>query len=87
MTETLFQDLYRQWHIVGAPMIRGVDADRIRCEANYAVFRTKLSDASTVFNLGRCLDWVVKTPAGLRFAARECIYDCEMIPNSIIYPV
>ncbi|MEP6876844.1 MAG: salicylate hydroxylase, partial [Burkholderiales bacterium] len=24
---------------------------------------------------------------GLKFASRECIYDSEMIPNSIIYPI
>ena len=40
-----------------------------------------------MFNVGRYLDTVVvRTPAGLKFASRECIYDSEMIPNSIIYP-
>ena len=29
----------------------------------------------------------VRTPDGLRFARKECIYDSEMIPNSIIYPI
>ena len=51
------------------------------------MFRTKLSDASTVFNVGRYLDTVVCTSDGLKFASRECIYDSEMIPNSIIYPI
>ena len=32
-------------------------------------------------------DVIVQTPAGLKFASRECIYDSEMIPNSIIYPI
>ena len=85
--ETLFHDPYYQRHIVGTPVLRGVSEGRMRCEANYAVFRTKLSDASTVFNVGRYLDLVVRTPAGLKFASRECIYDSEMIPNSIIYPI
>jgi len=86
--ETLFHDPYYQRHIVGTPVVRGVEADgRFRCEANYAVFRTKLSDASTVFNVGRTIDTVVRTPEGLKFASRECIYDSEMIPNSIIYPL
>jgi salicylate 5-hydroxylase small subunit len=85
--ETLFHDPYYQRHVVGTPIIRGVEDGRWRCEANYAVFRTKLSDASTVFNVGRYLDVIVRTPAGLRFASRECIYDSEMIPNSIIYPI
>jgi salicylate 5-hydroxylase small subunit len=30
---------------------------------------------------------VVRTEAGFKFASRECIYDSEMIPNSIIYPI
>ena len=85
--ETLFHDPYYQRHVVGTPVIREAEPDRWRCEANYAVFRTKLSEASTVYNVGRTLDVVVRTPAGLKFAVRECIYDSEMIPNSIIYPI
>lgn len=85
--ETLFHDPYYQRHVVGAPVVRHVGNDEWRCEANYAVFRTKLSEASTVFNVGRYLDVVVRTASGLKFASRECIYDSEMIPNSIIYPI
>lgn len=85
--ETLFHDPYYQRHVTGQPIVRRAEADRFECEANYAVFRTKLSEPSTVFNVGRYLDVVVRTPDGLRFAARQCIYDTEMIPNSIIYPI
>jgi salicylate 5-hydroxylase small subunit len=85
--ETLFHDPYYQRHVVGSPVVRKIDGERLHCEANYAVFRTKLSEESTVFNVGRYLDTVVKTPAGLKFASRLCIYDSEMIPNSIIYPI
>ena len=85
--ETLFHDPYYQRHVVGSPVIRNVADGRIHCEANYAVFRTKLSDASSVFNVGRYIDRVVRTPDGMKFESRECIYDTEMIPNSIIYPI
>lgn len=85
--ETLFHDPYYQRHVVGTPIVREATGGRFRCEANYAVFRTKLSDATSVFNVGRTIDLVVRTPAGLKFASRECIYDSEMIPNSIIYPI
>jgi salicylate 5-hydroxylase small subunit len=85
--ETLFHDPYYQRHVVGTPVVRSVEDGRIRSEAHYAVFRTKLSELSTVFNVGRYIDVVVRTPAGLKFASRECIYDSEMIPNSIIYPI
>ena len=85
--ETLFHDPYYQRHVVGAPLVRSVDAERITSEANYAVFRTKLNELSTVFNVGRYLDTVVRTPAGLKFESRLVVYDSEMIPNSIIYPI
>ncbi|MBE0586529.1 MAG: aromatic-ring-hydroxylating dioxygenase subunit beta [Hydrogenophaga sp.] len=86
--ETLFHDPYYQRHVVGAPVLREVDAQgRWHCEANYAVFRTKLDGASSVFNVGRYLDIVVNTPQGFKFAQRHCVYDSEMIPNSIIYPI
>jgi salicylate 5-hydroxylase small subunit len=85
--ETLFHDPYYQRHVVGAPVILKAEADRFECEANYAVFRTKLSELSSVFSVGRYIDTVVRTAQGLKFASRQVIYDSEMIPNSIIYPL
>jgi salicylate 5-hydroxylase small subunit len=85
--ETLFHDPYYQRHVVGAPVVHASSAERIECEANYAVFRTKLDGPSTVFNVGRYLDVVVATPAGLKFKSRVVVFDSEMIPNSIIYPI
>ena len=85
--ETLYHDPYYQRHVVGAPVVRKVEDGRIQSEANYAVFRTKLDKASTVFNVGRYIDTIVQTPEGLKFAERLCVYDSEMIPNAIIYPI
>jgi len=85
--ETLFHDPYYQRHIIGAPVVRRVEGERIHCEANYAVLHTKLSQASTVFNVGRYFDEVVRTPEGLKFAKKLVVFDSEMIPNSIIYPI
>jgi salicylate 5-hydroxylase small subunit len=85
--ETLFHDPYYQRHVVNAPVVREVEGGRIHSEANYAVFRTKMSQESTVFNVGRYIDIVVRTEAGLRFQSRLAVYDSEMIPNSIIYPI
>ena len=85
--ETLFHDPYYQRHVVGAPLVRAHGEGRIESEANYAVFRTKLNELTTVFNVGRYLDVVVDTPSGLKFESRTVVYDSEMIPNSIIYPI
>ena len=85
--ETLYHDPYYQRHVVGTPIVRKVEDGRIHSEANYAVFRTKYDKESTVFNVGRYIDTLVQTPDGLKFAERLCVYDSEMIPNSLIYPI
>ncbi len=87
ITETIYHDPYYQRHVVGAPMVRKVEDGRIYSEANYAVFRTKFDKESTVFNVGRYIDTIVQTSQGFKFAERICVYDSEMIPNSIIYPI
>ncbi len=85
--ETLYHDPYYQRHVVGLPIIHQEKDGLITAEANYAVFRTKLSGESTVFNVGRYLDRIKRDADGLKFVSRLCIYDTEMIPNSIIYPI
>ncbi|MFM8638369.1 MAG: aromatic-ring-hydroxylating dioxygenase subunit beta [Betaproteobacteria bacterium] len=87
VTETIFHDPYDQRHVLGMPLVTAVQDGRLHCEANYAVFRTKLNQETTVFNVGRYLDELVWTPQGLKFAVRRVIYDSEMIPTSIIYPI
>lgn len=85
--ETLFHDPYYQRHVIGLPRVLQADERELQVETNYAVYRTKLSQLTQVFNVGRYLDAVRRTPQGLRFARKLCVYDSEMIPNSIIYPI
>ena len=86
-TETIFHDPYYQRHVVGVPRILTVEGDRIEAEANYAVFRTKPDGMTTPFNVGRYIDVIRKTEDGLKFESRLCVFDSEMIANSIIYPI
>ena len=76
-------------HIVGTPRIVSTDdkEQRIVSEANYAVIRTKFDGDSTILSAGYYHDVVVRTSRGLRFQSRLCVYDSEMIANSIIYPI
>jgi len=87
MTETIFHDPYYQRHVVGVPRILRVEDGRIEAQANYAVFRTKPDELTTVFNTGRYLDTIRSTQDGLKFESRICVFDSEMIANSIIYPI
>ena len=89
ITETLYHDPYYQRHIVGIPRILSVEegGERIVSEANYTVIRTKFDGDSTILSAGYYHDVVVRTPQGLKFQSRLCVYDSEMIANSIIYPI
>ncbi|MGX7006094.1 aromatic-ring-hydroxylating dioxygenase subunit beta [Caballeronia sp. KNU42] len=86
-SETIFHDPYYQRHVVGIPRICKVDGARISAEANYAVFRTKPDSMTTPFNVGRYIDTIQCTAGGLKFESRLCVFDSEMIDNSIIYPI
>jgi salicylate 5-hydroxylase small subunit len=59
----------------------------VHAQANYAVFRTRPGDVSEVYNVGRYVDEIVRTGDGLKLARRLCVYDSEMVLNSLIYPV
>ncbi|AJZ60368.1 ring hydroxylating beta subunit [Paraburkholderia fungorum] len=85
--ETLFHDPYYQRHVIGAPVIKEVEEGAVVCEANYVVMRTKRDQLTEVFNVGRYVDRIVTVNDRPVFASKLCVFDSEMIPNSIIYPV
>ena len=66
-----------------------INAERLRKKlvGELEEAQSKLDKASTVFNVDRYIDTIVPTPEGLKFAERLCVYDSEMIPNAIIYPI
>jgi salicylate 5-hydroxylase small subunit len=87
ITQTIYHAPYYTRHVVGPARVLGEGDGRVRAEANYAVFRTRPGDASEVYNVGRYIDEIVRTSEGLRFASRLCVYDSEMVLNSLIYPI
>ena len=87
ITQTIYHGPYYTRHVVSPARVLGVEGDVIRTQANYAVFRTKPAGVSEVYNVGRYIDELVRTEEGLKFRLRLCVYDSEMILNSLIYPV
>lgn len=87
ISQTIFHDPYYQRHIISLPHIISDEDETINVEVNYAVFRTKRDEFSEVYNVGRYLDTIIRTDDGLKFQSKSCIYDSEMIPNSLIYPI
>jgi salicylate 5-hydroxylase small subunit len=86
-TQTLFHQPYYQRHILsGLRIVEGHEGGW-KCEANYLVIRTKLWEPSEVFNSGRYFDKVVRENGEMKFAEKICVFDSELILNSIIYPI
>lgn len=85
--KTLFYAPYYQRHIIGPIKLSNISTDFVDTRANYAVIRTKRNALSEVFNAGVYLDRIARTGAGLKFAIKRCVFDSEMVPNSVIYPI
>ncbi len=88
--ETLYFEPYYQRHVVGSPVVTSVQGDLIKSHASYAVFRTKPDATTQVYNVGRYVDAVLRAPDaphGWLFKRRQCVFDSDLILNSMIYPI
>ena len=85
--ETLCYDPYYQRHVVGSPVVRRVAPDRIESEANYVVLRIKRDQPADVFNTGRYIDVIRQNEDALQFESRNCVFDTDLVGNSLIYPI
>ena len=87
VTQTIYHGPYYTRHVIGPAQVLSHERSLVRAQANYAVFRTRPGGASEVYNVGRYIDETERTTAGLRFRSRLCVYDSEMVLNSLIYPI
>jgi salicylate 5-hydroxylase small subunit len=90
-SQTIYHGPYYTRHVVSPARITqagaGTADDPVKAEAHYAVFRTKPGGVSEVYNVGRYIDAFVNTDSGLKLKSRTCVYDSEMVLNSLIYPI
>ena len=91
VTQTIFHAPYYMRHIVSPSMVQLSDMGVITAQTNYAVFRTKPASVSKVYNVGRYIDTLVWVEKGsekqLKIQSRRCVYDSEIVLNSLIYPI
>lgn len=67
--------------------ILGWQDERLEVRANYAAFETLRDDLTRVFSVGRCHDKLIVLDGRLKFQEKLVIFDSELIPNSLIYPL
>lgn len=56
-------------------------------ETSYVVVNTSQEGTSSVYQAGRYLDRVVRTPEGLRFRSKRCIYDTLRVQTLLAFPI
>jgi salicylate 5-hydroxylase small subunit len=86
-TDTMFHDPYYQRHVVGTPMILGVHDGEVEAEAAYLVVRTHRDAMPELLSVGRYLDRLVCLDGRWLIRRRSCIFDNDLLPNSLIYPI
>ncbi len=74
-------------HLIGQFRIEAETPGRMRVRANYVVLQTLVDDLTCIQNAGKYVDLIVRTPEGLRFQEKICVFDSVLVPNSLIYPV
>jgi salicylate 5-hydroxylase small subunit len=87
ITSTIFHAPYYQRHIISLPVLTALDDGATAASTNYLVVRTKRDMAAEVYNIGRYIDEIVEEGGGLKFRKKFCVYDNDLIPNSLIYPI
>jgi salicylate 5-hydroxylase small subunit len=87
VVSTIFHAPYYQRHLIGLPLIGEAKDGVCEVQANYCVFRTKRDAPAEILSVGRYVDKVKLTEVGPRFAQKFCVFDNDIIPNSLIYPI
>ena len=87
ITQTIFHASYYTRLVLSPCRITSIADGVSYSETNYAVFRTRPGGVSEAYNVGRYVDVICIKDDCLKLSSRLCIYDSELILNSLIYPV
>ena len=74
-------------HMLSNIRVRKDEGGVLEVRANYLVLQTLVEQPTTVFSTGRYLDTVVRDGDSFRFSQKLVVFDSELVPNSLIYPL
>jgi salicylate 5-hydroxylase small subunit len=87
VVSTIFHAPYYQRHVISLPVVAELEEGRISVWASYCVFRTKRDCMPEIFNVGQYADIIENRDGVLKFSQKFCVFDNDLIPNSLIYPI
>ncbi|HXP92474.1 MAG TPA: aromatic-ring-hydroxylating dioxygenase subunit beta [Candidatus Binatia bacterium] len=74
-------------HLIANVRITGREDERVGTIANFAVFESFEDTGSRILAVGRYYDLIATSGPELRFKEKVCVYDGNLVPGSIIYPL
>jgi anthranilate 1,2-dioxygenase small subunit len=74
-------------HMTSGLTILEQSADEVRTESSYVVVQTLTNGESFIYQAGRYLDRVVRTPDGWRYAEKRVIYDTSRVQTLLATPI
>jgi salicylate 5-hydroxylase small subunit len=87
VTSTIFHAPYYQRHVIGLPLVSTNSGTLLSVRVSYCVFRTKRDCVPEIYNVGQYVDVITKADGILKFNQKFCVFDNDIIPNSLIYPI
>ena len=78
---------HRYRHAQSAVRITARESNGLRVSSSYIVVQTLNEGVSEIYQAGSFYDYLIDTPAGLRFKERICVYDTSRIPTLLATPV
>jgi len=73
--------------MVSAIRVLGWRGDALEARANYLALETLQDEPTRVYNTGQYRDILAVEDGRLRFREKVCIFDSELVPTSMIYPL
>jgi anthranilate 1,2-dioxygenase small subunit len=74
-------------HMTGGLVLAPQADGSVHAESNYVVVQTRTNGESFVYQAGRYLDRIVRTPQGWRYAERRVIYDTSRVITLLATPI
>jgi anthranilate 1,2-dioxygenase small subunit len=74
-------------HMTSALAVTPCGADEAKMTSNYLVVQTLTDGETRVYQAGRYVDQVVRTPAGWRYRRKRAIYDTSRVQTLLVTPI
>lgn len=74
-------------HMTSGLTVTGEHDGTIETESSYVVVQTRSNGESHVYQAGKYYDRVVRTPDGLRYAAKRVVYDTSRVQTLLATPI